>query len=188
VRKDSQWGQNKDCCMNVSLVLVQVDGKQREIPLKKAVQVIGRQTDCQLRIPSGNVSRHHCEVKVTDEGAISIRDLGSSNGTYVNKQKITQTSVKAGDLISLGGLVFVVKIDGKPGSVDSEDVLEDGLVEVPGGGVSAPEARPTAATMISPPSKLGGPTRESPANLDDSSVADFDFLDDDDDLKGQPKL
>lgn len=174
--------------MNVSLVLVQVDGKQREVPLKRAVQVIGRQTDCQLRIPSGNVSRHHCELILAEDGVLSIRDLGSSNGTYVNKQKITQTTLNMGDLISLGGLVFVVRIDGQPSSIDSDDVLEDGLVEIQGGNAATPESRPTAATMVLPPSSRAGTPRPAPTDSDGSSIADFDFLDDGDELKGQPKL
>ena len=95
----SAVGVRKDFGMNVSLVLVQTDGKQREVPIKKSVQVIGRQTDCQIRIPSANVSRHHCEVSASDDGHITVRDLGSSNGTFVNKQKVTQASVNAGDLL-----------------------------------------------------------------------------------------
>jgi len=181
--------------MNVSLILVQTDGKQREVPLKKAVQVIGRQTDCQLRIPSSNISRHHCEITVGEGGQISLRDLGSSNGTFVNKQKVTQCTLKLGDLISLGGLVFAVKIDGKPAHLDSDDALQNGLVEItPANG--APESRPTAATVLTPsnkPSQTPGAKPQPAKSLvkgdpGDSSVADFDFLDDDDDIKGQPKL
>lgn len=178
--------------MNVSLVLVQTDGKQREVPLKKSVQVIGRQTDCQIRIPSANVSRHHCEVTAGEGGQVMVRDLGSSNGTYVNKQKVTQANVNAGDLLSLGGFVFVVKVDGKPSFIDSDDVLEDGLVEA-GGSSNVAESRPTAATLVAPPPRSNAASKPTKKSLvsddpDDSSVADFDFLDDDDDLKKQPKL
>ncbi len=177
--------------MEASLVLVQPDGKQRDVALKNSVQVIGRQTDCQIRIPSASVSRHHCELVVTDS-AVTVRDLGSSNGTFVNKQKVAQSELKAGDLISVGGLVFVVRIDGKPTYIESDDVIEDGLVPIE----SAAESRPTAATVVSPPKSASKAPSDAPAKPQkksadpgDSSVADFDFLDDDDDaLKGQPKL
>lgn len=43
--------------MNATLVLVQPDGRQVDIPVKKPVMVIGRQTDCQIRIASSDVSR-----------------------------------------------------------------------------------------------------------------------------------
>ena len=181
--------------MNALLVLVQADGKQREIPLKKAVQVIGRQTDCALRIPSANVSRHHCEVAVTDEG-VSVRDLGSSNGTYVNKERVQQAAVAPGDLLSIGGLVFVVRVDAKPEFIDSEDALEDGLVPTTD---ATATSRPSSVTVSQPqapaprpsqPTKVAAPAPKQPGLLDsdDSSVADFDFLDDDDEIKKQPKL
>lgn len=171
--------------MNVSLVLVKADGTQREVHLRRPVGVIGRQTDCHIRIPSASVSRHHCEISV-DDAAVTLRDLGSSNGTFVNRQRIQQTTVNAGDIISLGGFVFVVRIDGKPAAVNAEDAIEDGLVET-GGTASAAESRPTAATVVAPASK---PLAKKPRDPDESSMADFDFLgdDDDDDLKKQPKL
>lgn len=179
----------KERFMEASLVLVQADGKQRDVALKKAVQLIGRQTDCQIRIPSASVSRHHCEIIVSDS-SVQVRDLGSSNGTYVNKQRVNQTDLNAGDLISVGGLVFVVRIDGKPVFIESDDVIEDGLVPI----ASAPaaESRPTAATVVDsdkPASKPSKAPQKKAPSPGDSSVTDFDFLDDDDDaLRGQPKL
>ncbi|MBL8999537.1 MAG: FHA domain-containing protein [Phycisphaerae bacterium] len=177
--------------MNASLVLIQTDGKQREIPLKKAVQVIGRQTDCALRIPSANVSRHHCEVSVSDDG-VAVRDLGSSNGTFINKERVQQASVHPGDLVSIGGLVFAVRINGKPEFIDSEDALEDGLVPTTD---AAATSRPSSVTVSqpqpsAPPQRTATPKSDSPlsGDPDDSSVADFDFLDDDEEIKKQPKL
>lgn len=162
--------------MSVSLMLVTEDGKQREIPLNRPVQVIGRQTDCQIRIPTSAVSRHHCELTV-HENRVSVRDLGSSNGTFVNRKRITQQELAPGDLLCLGELVFVVRVDGRPATIDSEDSLEDGMVRV-ASGVQAPAAK--AASRPAPAAKK--------ASSDDSSVMDFDFLDEDDIDKRQPKL
>ena len=171
--------------MTISLILVRADGRQSEIPLKTRA-IIGRQTDCQIRIPSAGISRHHCELTPTD-GKILLRDMGSSNGTYVNRQKIQQTQLGAGDLIGVGDMVFVVRIDGNPAQVDSEDVLDEGLAPV----VVAP--KPAAAAKAPPAKQAGAPQGGKPSLLDadandDSSVADFDFLDEDDDIKKQPKL
>jgi pSer/pThr/pTyr-binding forkhead associated (FHA) protein len=171
--------------MAISLILVRADGRQSEIPLKTRA-IIGRQTDCQIRIPSAGISRHHCELTLAD-GKVLLRDMGSSNGTYVNRQKIQQAQLGAGDLIGVGDMVFVVRVDGNPAQVDSEDALDEGLAPA----VVTPKAAPAAKA---PPAKqAGAPQGGKPSLLDadandESSVADFDFLDEDDDIKKQPKL
>lgn len=187
--------------MNVSLVLVRDDGRQQDVPLKKATQVIGRATDCGLRIPSSSVSRHHCEV-VVGEGKATLRDLGSSNGTYVNRKKVATQDLAAGDLISIGEFVFVVRVDGDPKDVDAEEAYDEGIVLPP---KAAPAPASAAAAPAKPAVKPGAPAAKpapsapkkkdddeddllSSNDPDDSSVADFDFLDEDDDLKKQPKL
>lgn len=166
--------------MAVSLVLVRPNGEQREVPLTRPVQIIGRQTDCQIRVPIPSVSRHHCEITVAD-GRPSVRDLGSSNGTYVNRRKVSQTELAAGDLLAVGELVFVVRIDGNPRAIDSEDVLEDGAVLLPGS-AAAPAAAPATAP------KVGGKPAPKKADPADSSVSDFDFLDEDEEINKQPRL
>jgi pSer/pThr/pTyr-binding forkhead associated (FHA) protein len=113
------------------------------------------------------------------ENRVSVRDLGSSNGTYVNRKRITQQELAPGDLLSLGEMVFVVRVDGRPASIDTEDSLEDGLVKV-AAGVKAPQAKAAAPKAKQAPAKK--------AAMDDSSVMDFDFLDEDDIDKRQPKL
>jgi pSer/pThr/pTyr-binding forkhead associated (FHA) protein len=167
--------------MGVSLVLVQSDGRQSEIPLKTRA-VIGRQTDCQIRIPSSGISRHHCELIVTGD-KVTLRDMGSSNGTFVNRQKVQQAELAAGDLIAMGDLVFVVRIDGNPANVDSEEVLDEGAVPM---APAAPQPKP--APKKAAPKKHPSLLDEAEASNDDSSVAEFDFLDEDDDIKNQPKL
>lgn len=161
--------------MKVSLVLVKPDGGQKEAELRRPATVLGRQTDCQLRIPSAGVSRHHCEVAVSDS-TVSVRDLGSSNGTYVNRKRITQTDLAPGDLLAVGDQVFVVRIGGKPEFIDAEECYEDGVVALapgPGkGGSGAPAAQPK-------------PLLDD--DSDGSSMGDFDFLDEED-MKKQPKL
>jgi len=180
--------------MNVALVLVQEDGRQVEVPLKKAVQVIGRQTDVAVRIPSAAVSRHHCEVAVTDTG-ITVKDLGSSNGTFVNRKPTTQANLKAGDLLCVGDKVFVVRVDGQPVEIDAEEAFDDGFVPPTGAGGTAPAASASKPATPKPaaPGAQGGvkPAAQKPlvsADPGDSSFADFDFLDEDDDMKKQPKL
>ncbi len=85
--------------------------KRFEIPEGQgpAELILGRAPDCQIVIPSAAVSRRHARLRRLDEGLV-IEDLGSSNGTFVNGEKIsTPKGLKDGDRISFGTveLVFV---------------------------------------------------------------------------------
>lgn len=76
---------------------------------------IGRGHECELRLAGaseGIVSRVHAELAVGPSGALTLRDAGSTNGTFVNDQRVTAPMpVRLGDRITLGrgGPVLVVE-------------------------------------------------------------------------------
>jgi pSer/pThr/pTyr-binding forkhead associated (FHA) protein len=66
---------------------------------------IGRHSSCQLAIRREDVSRRHAEVRYEDESFV-VRDLGSTNGTYVNDRRLEEPHVlRPGDRIDLGSNV-----------------------------------------------------------------------------------
>lgn len=80
------------------------------IPLKSQKFLIGRESDCHLRTNSELISRHHCVFSV-DDYAVRLRDLGSTNGTFVNDERVTgQLVLNAGDRIRIGRLEFELEI------------------------------------------------------------------------------
>lgn len=88
--------------------LLVLDGSKRgmEIPLKKEKFVIGRASDCTLRAGSDAISRHHCILRQS-EGSVTVRDLGSRNGTFVNEQRVeAETPLQDGDELRVGPLKF----------------------------------------------------------------------------------
>jgi predicted component of type VI protein secretion system len=96
----------------MQVALKVIEGKQTGtlIPLNRQKFLIGREEDCQLRPNSDLVSRHHCVIAV-DDFTVRIRDLGSTNGTFVNNQRITtQVVLKQGDSIRIGKLAFEMQI------------------------------------------------------------------------------
>lgn len=99
--------------MDVTLVMFKEDGKPRQLPLKRGVSTVGRKADCTIRIPLPSVSRRHAVIEIDDSGA-AIKDLGASNGTYLNSRRIKEEELEAGDQISVGPVVFTVQIDGSP--------------------------------------------------------------------------
>jgi len=99
--------------MNANLVLLKKNGSHKAFSLS-SVTVIGRRSDCDLRIPLPMVSRRHCELSL-NKNAVELRDLESTGGTFVNGKRVDgQTAVKAGDYLRIGPLTFVCQIDGKP--------------------------------------------------------------------------
>jgi predicted component of type VI protein secretion system len=72
--------------------------------------IVGREEDCHLRPNSDLVSRHHC-VFTSDEYSVRLRDLGSTNGTFVNGERIRgQVILKEGDRVVIGKLEFDVVV------------------------------------------------------------------------------
>ncbi len=66
--------------------------------------LIGRDESAELRINDLTVSKRHARVVVDDGGAITVLDLGSTNGTAVNGHPISRAALKAGDHLEIGGV------------------------------------------------------------------------------------
>lgn len=83
------------------------------ISLQRKKFLIGREQDCHLRPNSEMVSRHHCAFSI-DDFSVRLRDLGSTNGTLVNGNRIrSEVLLEDGDRIVIGNLDFVIEISGK---------------------------------------------------------------------------
>jgi hypothetical protein len=67
--------------------------------------MLGRSSDCQLIFGDDTVSRCHAELRLVD-GRWMLRDLGSSNGTWVNGRRVMEAEVAPGDDVQLGGLAI----------------------------------------------------------------------------------
>ena len=99
--------------MQVNLVFLKKDGTTSSFLLPSTVTFIGRRQDCDFCIPLSVVSRRHCEINL-DSGKVTVRDLASRNGTLVNGEPIEEAQVKAGDVLKIGPVEFVVQVDGVP--------------------------------------------------------------------------
>ena len=107
--------------MGVVMVMFRPDGQRRSFSVTRDMTVIGRREDCDLRIPLGDVSRKHCRL-ILDGDAIKVEDLGSSNGTYRNGERVQQAELAAGDTLQIGPVVFVLQVDGSPADEDLSPV------------------------------------------------------------------
>lgn len=93
------------------------------IPLPVGKFLVGREEDCHLRPNSDLISRHHC-VFVLDDYGLRLRDLGSTNGSFVNGERL-QGSVllSSGDRVSFGKLDFEVVV-GDPTAEDTQSNID----------------------------------------------------------------
>jgi len=80
--------------------------EQNIFPIESKV-VIGRDPACDIALPLEYLSRKHLELEVRS-GHLFIKDLDSSNGTFLNGQRITESEIKPGDKIKLDVLTFEV--------------------------------------------------------------------------------
>jgi len=103
--------------MQVVLVMFRSDGERRSFSVTREVTIVGRREDCDLRIPLSDVSRKHCRV-IKDGDTLRLEDLGSSNGTFVNGQRVREATLSAGDTLSVGPVHFGVCIDGAPSEAE----------------------------------------------------------------------
>ena len=80
-----------------------VDGER--YPLMGAMTVLGRDDSADIILDDPGISRRHSEIRVTNDGphlVASIRDMGSTNGTFVNSERITSQRLSDGDRITVG--------------------------------------------------------------------------------------
>ena len=76
-------------------------GRQGDYQLTEPVTVIGRSRRCDIVLTDPNVSRQHAEIRKQDDGFMLL-DLGSTNGTRVNRRDVKQVVLQHGDRIELG--------------------------------------------------------------------------------------
>src|ERR1700712_285772 len=68
---------------------------------------IGREAGTDLVLPDGKASRRHAALKVLPDGRATLYDLGSSNGTFVNGQRVQSVVLTGGEQIQIGDTVLV---------------------------------------------------------------------------------
>jgi pSer/pThr/pTyr-binding forkhead associated (FHA) protein len=134
--------------------LIPVDGGS-PIEITRDITLVGRKAGtCDLVIERGSVSKMHCLIVKTD-GLLFIRDLGSTNGTKVNGQKVSRGALLPGDELSFASARFQVHLGpGKPNPVHEHMATE--MIPV----VAQDDAPPQNGSNGSHSEKLKGSFRD----------------------------
>jgi serine/threonine protein kinase len=90
----------------VTLVVAKTD---KELPLTKACTLVGRSSECDVVLKSGDVSKRHCRVLRQPDG-VFVEDLDSVNGISVNGQPVRRARLSDGDRLEIARHVFQVRL------------------------------------------------------------------------------
>lgn len=112
------------------LVLLSAGMTGRTHDLKADKTTIGRVEDNTFQIAEPSVSSHHCEVLLRGNDVV-IKDLGSTNGTFINGEKISESPIKPGQILRLGQVEMRLETDAPPPSskkpLDQTMVMQRGV-------------------------------------------------------------
>ncbi len=102
-----------------------VSGAKPIIVRLKLPTVIGRSETVALKVRHARVSRHHCEL-YEEDGWLVVHDLGSSNGTFIENERIEEpTFLYSGERLRVGGVTFLASYDGaESGSLAANETNE----------------------------------------------------------------
>jgi diguanylate cyclase (GGDEF)-like protein len=116
--------------------LVEIHGPQlgRKYILEEEEFTIGRDVKNNIVVDLDNVSRRHAKI-VTRNGKSFVCDLGSTNGTYLNDQEVTEeTPLRSGDFVKVGGSIFKFLSGGNIETLYHEEIYQltimDGLTQI----------------------------------------------------------
>src|SRR5262245_40096711 len=81
-----------------------------EIQLRPGTNLLGRGFASDFKIDHPSVSSSHCQIVVESSG-VAIKDLGSTNGTFVNRAPVAEATLQPGQVIHLGGVEMMFQGD-----------------------------------------------------------------------------
>src|SRR5262249_32658914 len=97
------------CHMKWALMVDRGKRKGMMIPIQKSPFLIGRSDECQLRASNPYVSNRHCEL-LTEDDKFVIRDCNSTNGTFINSQRVeAQVELQQGACVKFGSVALLVR-------------------------------------------------------------------------------
>lgn len=170
--------------MTATLVVKSGITDQKEYELEEGkTYFIGRSRHADIVVKDQQASRRHCALEATPDGAWTVADQGSSNGTYVNRQRTSTRTLQNGDSIRVGKTHFEVHLqeaaaEPAPES-EAEEPDEDTLLVGVDGDMrprGAAQAPPAEENKPAPAEPVAG--QEAAQGADDEDLQDlFAFLD-----------
>ena len=127
--------------------------------------ILGRSQTCDIVLPGTHVSRQHAELYF-QSGRLHVKDLGSSNGTYVNRKKVQEGVVNPGDELRFDTLVFQVEAPEAPvveATGGDKTMFRPAVTSAPAAGQPAAPAAPARPAAQAQAPVANKPAADKPA-------------------------
>src|SRR5262245_42993778 len=121
------------------LLTAGMTGRAHELKVDKTT--IGRVDDNTFQIPEPSVSSHHCEVLLRGTDVV-VHDLNSTNGTFINGEKVTESVLKPGQVLRLGQIELRLETDNGGATAPLAGAASTGST------TPAPAKKPVDQTMV----------------------------------------
>jgi pSer/pThr/pTyr-binding forkhead associated (FHA) protein len=159
--------------MNVQLLVNKGATRGKRIQLRHETTIVGRRRDCNLCIPSSEVSRRHCLLQFQD-GYLTIEDLNSINGTFLNEERIADKNVVyPGDRLAIGPVHFTVQYELSPSARERLQLGQEARPEEPLEAVPVEEEPPTIKVDPDGPIPVDDQDFEVVQQVSDSQVVEI---------------
>lgn len=159
------------------LVLKYNDVEMQRLELRRESCLIGRAKECDLQVAERRLSRKHCEIQRDDAGRWVVSDLGSQNGTYVNRRKIKgPTPLTGGDVLNFAEYSVLFLSEGSAYAGPDIDVR--------GGGRASVDAHVEKADTVFPPAFREPMRNERTRTANEDALIRPSALDENDDDGG----
>jgi pSer/pThr/pTyr-binding forkhead associated (FHA) protein len=154
--------------MQARLILLEPPAERRELHLTLPATV-GRSREAKIKLVHSQVSRVHCEFFEQD-GLLHVRDLGSTNGTYVGDQRISESAIQPGETVTIGSVKLQALYEPGPGALVPAESRGTDTIRRAAEATIRPESGPT---QVVPPKAAEPPPAEKAAGWS-SELSDTD--------------
>ncbi|MCP5519288.1 MAG: FHA domain-containing protein [Verrucomicrobiales bacterium] len=124
--------------------------------LKSERTTIGRLEDNLFPIAESSISGHHCEVLVSSDGIV-VKDLNSTNGTFINGKQISQEKLKPGQVLRLGQIEMRLENGAGSGAAPKKSISQTMPIQ---GGLKLDDLEGKTRVMESPFKKKSNKTNK----------------------------
>src|SRR3989442_6813846 len=136
-----------------ALIHKRPDGTEKKLEIGSKPLIIGRLPESEIQVKDSFISRVHAGIGYANN-AFTLKDLGSTNGTYRNGARVFECNLASGDKIQVGNTTLVIEIDPASGNAVLRQVQQM-VAPARTGGSSVPPK--PGAKHINIPVKLPGP-------------------------------